>query len=348
MLCIVFSHYAVHSSFNFDIGTISLNRLWTQITVLGNVGVNLFILISGYFMSYSKKPFKLEKLIKICGQVLFYSIGTYLLLVFIHKETFSIFSLVKNIIPIITEQYWFATTYVILMILSPYLNMFIESLKQKQHIKLICILMICWVIIPTLTNYKLKCNDLLWFAYLYIISAYIRKYNNQFKKSSNCYIFVACALFLLYIVSVLVIDLAGIRYPSLASKSIYFCGKQNIIMVLLCISLFIGFIKKDINYNFINIISAGTFGVYLIHEHPSMRNILWNDIMSFSIDIKDSIIFIPVSILICFGVYIVCTIIELVRRYFSENYTDKFLVKYIDQIVNKLNKFYTVVFERLK
>lgn len=48
------------------------------IIYLTAVGVNCYVLISGYFLV--KSEFKLHKVVKICFQKLFYSIGIYVIL----------------------------------------------------------------------------------------------------------------------------------------------------------------------------------------------------------------------------------------------------------------------------
>ena len=50
MIMIVFHHFAIFSESKFDINLITLNRLWNQfIRMGGKIGVNIFVLISGYF-----------------------------------------------------------------------------------------------------------------------------------------------------------------------------------------------------------------------------------------------------------------------------------------------------------
>ncbi len=73
MFLIIAHHYAIHSGFNFSTTAITINRLWVQfLQIGGKIGVNVFILIFGYFLIYSK-TIKTTKILKLWGTVLFYS-----------------------------------------------------------------------------------------------------------------------------------------------------------------------------------------------------------------------------------------------------------------------------------
>lgn len=50
MLFIVISHYTVHNGVINASLPLGINRTLLEITTLGNIGVILFVIISGYFM----------------------------------------------------------------------------------------------------------------------------------------------------------------------------------------------------------------------------------------------------------------------------------------------------------
>ena len=55
MLMIVFHHFSVHGGFNYELTDISFNRLWLYfISMGGKIGVDIFVLISGYFLITNK------------------------------------------------------------------------------------------------------------------------------------------------------------------------------------------------------------------------------------------------------------------------------------------------------
>ena len=80
MIFIVLSHYTVHNGIENASLPLGLNRYILEISTLGNIGVILFVLISGYF-SIEQKEFKFKKIISLYLQVMFYSTSIYLLFV---------------------------------------------------------------------------------------------------------------------------------------------------------------------------------------------------------------------------------------------------------------------------
>jgi hypothetical protein len=96
--------------------------------------------------------FKVNKLLKLLSQIFFYSIVIYTTFCFFGLTIFSIKSFVKSIFPTTFEQYWFATTYIILYIFTPYINILIKNLNREMHRDLILLFIILWSIIPSITT----------------------------------------------------------------------------------------------------------------------------------------------------------------------------------------------------
>jgi hypothetical protein len=95
---------------------------------------------------------------------------------------------------------------------------------------------------------------------------------------------------------------------------------DNPLVVLQCICLFRTFEKLDLSRfkklgNAINYISAGNLGVYMIHEHPLIRPLIWEDIFN-----TDRIAFYSEGdylikfILIILLVYSICWMLDWCRR----------------------------------
>lgn len=60
MFMIVVSHYVLHSGIDYNSMSIGFNRVILEIANLGDIGVIVFVLITGYFSINSKQPFKLK------------------------------------------------------------------------------------------------------------------------------------------------------------------------------------------------------------------------------------------------------------------------------------------------
>ncbi len=238
---------------------------------LACMSVNCFVLITGYFQS--KGTFKLQKLIILLAQIVFWSLITYGISVASGTTVFSVKDLIKAFFPFFFGGYWFATVYVVLYALSPFVNKGLSVLNQRQHATLTIVL--AFILTFPFLNGVLGVESgygLLWFVALYIIGAYLRKYGApRFMNTAVC---VA-----LYIVSVLVLWAPQlINLPGVSIVKLFVGGYSSIPNLLAAISCFIIFSRIRVNNTLAKIVafvSPLTFGVYLIHDSEFFRATLW-------------------------------------------------------------------------
>ena len=108
MIMIIAHHFAVHGGLEYSSNT-TLGAIYMWFLHSGGkIGVNIYFLISGYFL-ISEKRFKTEKIIKIWLQVFFYSVLFYGImsiykLTITHNFSFSIRELLSALFPISFEQ----------------------------------------------------------------------------------------------------------------------------------------------------------------------------------------------------------------------------------------------------
>lgn len=344
MIMIVFFHFAMHSGFNFDTNSITITRLWIQFILMGGkIGVNVFVLISGYFLVSSSK-FKISKVLKLWGQVFFYSVLIYGIFIAFGLETFNVKELIKNILPITFEQWWFASSYFVLYLLSPFINVFLTQLDRKTYKKMLMVMTICWCIIPTFTTTDFQSNDLIWFFYLYSLAGYIKLYEKNFTSKNKIYFSFTFAFILLNFLIVILFDLIGFKIGFFGKNATYFYNMKRLPTLLISIFLFLGFKNTKMKYHkTINLISSATFGVYLIHDNNLIRPFLWNNIFD-GVALANTIALIPYSIVVVIIIYLVCTIIELLRIHMLEIHFMKIVEKIVSKINNVINKIMNLNF----
>ena len=99
MVMIVASHFGVHGGFNYG-EEISLNSVWiTFFGSGGKLGVDIFMLISGYFAVMSTR-FRFSRVLRLWLQGFFYAVGIYLVLVLTKMVKFKTVDLLLNFIPV--------------------------------------------------------------------------------------------------------------------------------------------------------------------------------------------------------------------------------------------------------
>ena len=179
MLFIVMHHAVMFSGVNSS--NILESKIFDILQIGGKLGVNLFVLISAYFMV--NKSFKLSRILKIIFETFFYSVFIYLIFIAFGKTNFTIDEFILNFFPVIFERWWFVTTFVLLMILSPFLNIIIKSVSKNLLLVISIVLFAYGVgvneILLKVGNYlgvglTSYMNKLLWFVTLYFIASYIR------------------------------------------------------------------------------------------------------------------------------------------------------------------------------
>jgi hypothetical protein len=284
------------------------------------VCVNVYVLISGYF---GLGGTSLEKTFKVWKQVLFYSVAIGVIAMATGLQGFDIYRIFDYIFPIVTEHYWFATAYVFLCILMPFLNAGISGLNKRQLRYVIGIMLILFSVAKTFLPMHLPWDksgyDVLWFVVLYLSGAYIRKYGLK-RLSKKPF------AFLNYIISTLVIFLSFViiraiylKTGSLADFISYGYSYNYLFCYLGSISFFMLFggidnARLEKARGLIEMLSRATFGVYLIHEHINLRY-LWPTWFCTDRAAGFAVPLFLVHMLVTVGVvYLVCSAIELLRQ----------------------------------
>ena len=273
--------------------------------------VNIFVLVSAYFMVSSKIKFK--KLINLWGQVIFYCITSYLISAFFIYDNFSVKKLIGCFFPIINKKYWFFSAYFILMLLSPFLNKILNNSTKKELYSL-CVLLFVLSYLYT----KQSIGQIIglnmgysvwWFVCLYIFAGTLRLHPLKIKK---------VYLLIIYFVSTLLLWLFSIKPTSNYWLNLIYntLDYTSPLVVISSISLLLLF--KDINikniylHNTLCYISTLTFGVYLI-EGSHLHNYLhWNvfKIQNFYTS--------PISplwvLIVAIETFVFCALIEAIRK----------------------------------
>lgn len=322
MVLILIHHFSVHTRWESSSGLTNKKIFIEAIGFGGKLGVNIFLLISGFFLVGS--VFKMKKVINLWLQVATYSIGFYLLFALITRnpEMFTIRAFSAAFFPITFNSYWFMTTYFLLYLLSPYINILIEHMTKKQFIQLLIILGVFLSIMPTISNIISRYGTSevgLWFILMYLVAAFIRKYPENFTKSATYYFFISFFLFILSIGIFIGATIYNNSAESPISKE-FIIGLYNPPFVLLAIFLFLAFRNLNTFYNYwINVFGGATLGVYLIHDNNQIRSRLWGIVYKL-IGHFNGFVFIFSTIVILTAIYVICTFVELLRKKYLERF----------------------------
>ena len=312
ILLIISCHFSTHGLFRFDY-VFGMDYLYMNLlTMGGDLGVDIFVLISGYFLINDKKE-NGRRIFDFWIEVFFYSVLIYLLVCIFGFEQFSAKELIKNFLPIAFNRWWFAGTYFVLLVLHPYLNVLLHGIEKKQYERMLVILVLFWSIIPTFLRSDFNGNTLLWFITLYFISAYIRLYPSEKKPNLKKYLILFVTFTIIpYVIRNL--HNLGLPIPYISVLSGYIYTRQSVFTLLRAMCLFLFFVKKEAFFHpLINKVASATFAIYLLHDSDYIRPILWQTVYNLNPDLHIGIILYSVICVVC--IYLICLTIEMFRQF---------------------------------
>ena len=163
----------------------AVRLLGTALEALSIAAVNVYVLLSGYFLV--EAGFRLRRLLYLLCEILFYTVGIPLVLwaAGLPVQTLplsggGIWSLVPGVFPILTEHYWFATAYVLMLLFTPALNIGLRALSRRQLQGMLGGLLFFFCLVKSVSPVPFVTDhsgyDFGWFLCLYTIAAYVRRF----------------------------------------------------------------------------------------------------------------------------------------------------------------------------
>ncbi len=263
------------------------------------VAVNCYVLVSGYFLAEAKwKPRRIGYL--LC-QILFYSLLVPLVVLpaGLCGEGFTVYDWIGCLFPIQTEHYWFATNYLLLYLLAPFLAAGVRQL-DKRSMQVSIVLLLCFyslgkTILPVRLATDRYGYDLGWFICLFLVAGYLRRFGIPWlEKRKNALVLYVCASMAIWGASA-VSDMLSAKINAFS----YYRGMPYSYNYLFCLLSSVGLfyvfkdsvIREGRGAKVICALAAYTFGVYLLHEHVLVRYQwpVWLNVDT----VKDSFYFIP-------------------------------------------------------
>ncbi len=302
------------------------------------VAVNCFFLITGYFTI--NKSIKFSKTLKIWGTTLFYTLSFFLVFMFIRQGQVTGTEVLQSFFPVVTESYWFITTYIAVSFLSPIICITIPKLMKKQYKYLLTTLIIILVIIGQVYPYTGVFNsttglNLVTMLLMYLIGGYIRLHLNIKKENSNKYLLGYIIMSLMIFLNAFIMDILGACFGGIfklwARKEFAY---NSIFVVASSVLLFLYFASIEIKGKFakriITTVQPLIFAVYIMHEDIFVRSKTLG-----ALKYQNSVWFIPDLFIKITLLFLVCCFIEYIRQFIGRQFAKLELFK---RIINKVQK----------
>lgn len=226
------------------------------VNTLGNTGVTLFILISGYFGI----RFNTHKFFKMLVVVWFYSIVSYLIeTIWLHTpHTWT--GLASSLIPILSKKYWFMTCYVVLYCFSPYLNRLVQNLSQKSYEQLLLLWGFFFIFAPTILFFEIQ-NDtgkgIINVTLAYLIGQYLKVYGLPENMKRHSWDILSGSLAGIFILNSLLTAMSG-------NIILRFARDNNLLIIIASIMVFYQFTRWHFSSRIINYLAGYVFALYML------------------------------------------------------------------------------------
>ena len=314
MLMIIEHHFCGHGIIlnGWDTNLTTLNHINNFILQFfnfgGRIGVDIFLLITGYFLIDGK--LKVESFMKIYLMSFFYSAVLVSFYCF-HGIQVIPHHITRYLNPLNIQSYWFISVYLIMYLFLPFINPILKNLTKNKYLLLIGMCIILWSFM--LQQY----NQLVWFITMYAIGGYIKRFNPALLSQKKCFIYggIALSILSLWILHSLFRNPIHIKILDI----------NNFFIFVLAISIFGIFKDLKIKSNkIINSIAVSVFPIYLIHDNFTVREYLWHKFLP-TIQYVSSPNFIFYVIFIPIIVFTVCLVM------------DKIFAKFYNPVINFIN-----------
>lgn len=323
MFLIVIHHEVVNSGVMDGWETVPNTPASFVLVMLGMWGkscINPFVMITGYFMC--ERELTARKTAKLLIQIAFWFILVNAFLLVIGKE--GLIDAVKALAtPLRDVDGNFIPSYIILYLLIPLLNTFIQSAGKRGVFLALGVLVWTQTILPTFFFSTASFSEVAWYVALYFMGAMVRLWPKRWMSNMKIISMLFVGSLCLSMLSVAALYRASILYSWPWQRSYFLVSDSGKLLSLangfFCFLWFSGLRVRQ--SGMLNAVASTTFGILLIHANcPAMRDWLWADVFGIpllygSLDSLYVAFRIISSALI---VFIFCSFLEWLRIRFLE------------------------------
>ena len=327
MFFIVAHHFVVNSGLTDGFDPLHTNARQLFLSFWGcggKIGIIAFVAISGYFMCQSQLT--LKRYLKVLLVVLFYSVCGYLFICAVGYDQFSVKKLCNKVLYL--EFFYganesFTPAFLWMYLLVPFVNVFLKNATRRQCYLCLGVLFGLFTVCGTINPSRVG-GGYHWVAcltYFYIIGAVIRMHPFKWMDNNRlCLFLLAASLLATFLSIAFTLYIAHKRCVD-ALCGHHFVSGANILAISNGVLLFLVFKNLKMGYSkSINLIASTCFGVLLIHANSNeMRQLLWRDIVRAPDLMKlPTIELFVAALLIPIAVFVVCSVIDILRIQFVE------------------------------
>jgi len=251
--------------------------LGSVIVVFFRGSVNCFLINSGYFLKTSKEPIvfpdSFSGAIQLYKKTWLYSVGVFLFAVLTGISSFSIESLFRAVFPLLGNQYWFITVFMLIALLRPFLGRALNNVMDSELRILVVVLLSFNSIQGALgvNVFNEQGNGILHATTMVVVGYSIqRKVIPIVLKKRAIFIYMAACI-LLGGIGLIIGRVPNCPLSYWENFMVY----NSLFVVLMAYGLFCFFLNINFKRGFLSHISGSVLAAYLIQDHTMMRSNFW-------------------------------------------------------------------------
>lgn len=231
------------------------------------VGVNCFVLITGYF-GVNQTGLKLRKIVDLMCIVAFWGAICYAAAIALGLQPFRLGLLANALFPYLFGELWFVRVYIMLALLSPFLNVALKALSKRAYGVLVALLLVFFSVLPTVLPTVFAGDGgygLCHFIVMYVIGGYLRLHLTRRPP--------AWASLLGYAV------LAGGCFAAAVMELSAAYSYNFIFAIASSVMLFLFFSGLHMRSRAVNFAAGAAFVVYVLNDNFMLRQWMYDDVM---------------------------------------------------------------------
>lgn len=280
MLLIIGDHLTGQSGIA-DYTTLPSSFAFCLIGCGSRIACSVFVLIGGWFLC--EQPYKTRRPLSLWLSLWLYTVPVTLLCKLAGLDV-SWGALRWAAFPASTRQLWFISDYLLLLLCVPLLNRLLRGLSRPAHRGLLAVLAVPLIVYPTLFGENGAVSDTAWmFLYEYLLIAYLRRWPDNRLAHLLQHRAAALGLGLPLLNTILraVLETRGLTDGKAFQYMAYYRTALGALPNLLAaLALFYLFKGLDLGcVRWVNALAGTTLGVYILHQVPAFRGLLWNGLL---------------------------------------------------------------------
>ena len=337
MFMILMHHFIVHNGYDISQLPLGPEKIFFQLIMAGGgkVGVVIFFSISAWFFLDREQTIKsnLKRVWIMERELLFWSLILMAFYLVFDRADLGMKLMVKSVMPLSMDLWWYATAYAIFLALLPFLSKGLKALGREYHLALAATMLVIWGLTSFIPGMVRISDSFFAFIYLFILISAYKWYLRPLSTKQIWALTLAGAGFVLFYTAVsIILGLFGIN------KGIFITRDWKLPMVMIGFGMFLLFDRVTFHSRIINRIAQSAFAVYLITDYAASEKLLWVQLFNLQ-DLLQQ----PLAILrilgILLAIYVVCTLLDFIRQALFAITVDRRRGHWFELLWNKVSEW---------